>query len=233
MVFLKVVTASVLFSLTLISCQRPGPVSISSTLQAPAAADYQDILQRYTRRDHVYDFFADKVNLRATFHSPAYIQAFSAARSQFHGRSAELIDLYLHDQKPAPSPLQSLSKVIKPFNQKAAANADAQAKTLSFLLAFYVANQDYRSLDADDSIWDIQLRVDDKEPLNPLSIERLRRDPSLDQVYPYLNKLDQIYWLRFSPQDADGQDLLSPEARQMTLRVVSKIADAKVLWKFE
>lgn len=230
----RVFTSSALvLALALLSCQSPGPVSIAAQVNSPAASDYEEVLNNYTRRDHVYDFFADKVDLRATFHSPAFVQAFTAAKAQFHGRSAELIDLYLHDQKPAPSPLQSLSSVVKPFNKDADVKADAPAKTLNFLLAFYVSDQDYRSLDADDSIWDIELRVDDKEPLKPLNIERLRRDPSLDQVYPYLNKLDQIYWLRFSATDADGQPVLESSARKMQLRVVSKIADAKLLWKFE
>jgi len=225
-----VVTASAIFGLSLISCQSPGPVSLSPKLQSPAASDYNTILGQYTRRDHVYAFFADKVDLRATFHSPAYKQAFAAAKPQFHGRSAELIDLYLRDQKPAPTPLQALSQVVKPFSAQAQDTARPPQKTLSFLLAFYVADQDYRSLDADDSIWDIELRVDDRAPQKPLKLERLRRDPSLDQVYPYLNKLDQIYWLRFAPTDKQGQPLLGPDAKKMQLRVVSKIADAKVQW---
>jgi len=127
-----IVTASAMFGLALISCQSPGPVSISPKLQSPAAADYQDILASYTRRDHVYAFFADKADLRATFHSMAYKQAFAAAKAQFHGRSADLIGLYLQDQKPAPTPLQSLSEVVKPFNAKPEDEAQAQEKTLSF-----------------------------------------------------------------------------------------------------
>lgn len=218
--------------MTLLGCQSPGPVLVRSQVQAPSAKDYAQILAAHTRRAHVYDFFADKVDLRATYHSSAFKQAFRSARAGFYGRTAELIDLYLQDRKPPASALESLADVVKPFNQAPEKPDPETLGSESFLVAFYVSDQAYRALDADDSIWDVTLTVDGGPALKPVKIDRLRRDPSLDQIYTYLNKLDQVYWLRFAKIQDDGRPTISDNAKHMTLRVVSKLADARLQWDF-
>ena len=94
----------------------------------------------------------------------------------------------------------------------------------------YVADQENRWLNHDSTIWEVTLSVDNGAPVKPLKIESVRRTPSLDQVYPYLDKLDIPYVMYFAPTQADGSPLFSSSTKTFTLRIVSKIADAKLTW---
>jgi hypothetical protein len=126
--------------------------------------------------------------------------------------------------------VEQLGEVVRPFDDSMPVELDtSQAET--FLLALYVADQEHRSIDHDGSIWDVTLSVDGGAVIEPIKIERLRRTPSLDQVYPFLAKLDVPYMLYFPPRNAAGQPLIPPSSKRFTLRVVSKLADAQLTWE--
>jgi len=214
----------------LFACKSAPPVQLHQRSASPVADDYEKILAENTRRAQVYDFMENKVDLRATYHSPAFKQAFSTARSGFYGRSAEHIENVLMGREPKRDPIQDFSKVLEPFQDPDKRELKAN-EVETFFVAFYSTDQNYRSLDADDSIWDTKLFVDGGEAHIPVKIKQLRRDPSLDQIYPYLAKLDQIYLMSFRAQDEAGRDLFPAGIKGFTLQVVSKLADAKLVWK--
>jgi hypothetical protein len=167
--------------------------------------------------------------VRATFHSPAFKQAFSAARSRFQGKAADKIDAMLFGRALPADPLEQFADVVRPFASSAPEQLDL-TNAESFFVAMYVADQENRWLTHDSTIWEVTLSVDNGAPIKPLKIESVRRTPSLDQVYPYLDKLDIPYVIYFAPTRDDGSPLFSSSTRTFTLRIVSKIADARLTW---
>ncbi len=212
----------------LAACQSAAPVRLAERRPAPASDDYQTVLGEHTRRAHIYDWLADQVDVHATYHGRGFKQAFAAARGDFHGRAVEEIERILAGRAPEQSPLAQFSEVVKPFAEETPSKP-ALATADSFFVAFYAADQSQRSLLGDDSIWDVSLSVDDGPALRPSKIEQLRRTPSLDQVYPYLDKLDISYLIYF--HDAQGQAPIGSGTGAFTLRIVSKLADAQLVWQ--
>ncbi|MFH1812466.1 MAG: hypothetical protein ABIJ09_27280 [Pseudomonadota bacterium] len=214
----------------LLSCQSPGgPVRVSSRASAPAADAYAEILAEHSRRAHVYDWLADSMDLRATYHSAAYRQAFFAARETFHGKAVERMAEILSNTARTPDPIEEFAEVARPFAATQPAKPSL-TDSESFFVALYVADQNYRTIHDDSTIWDTTLSVDGQPGLKPFHIERMRRSPSLEQVYPYLDKLDMAYVLYF-PKQVDGRPLIPTTAKKLELRVVSKIADARLTWE--
>jgi hypothetical protein len=206
-----------------------GPVQIRARPSAPAADAYAEILDAHTRRAHIYDWLADRVDVRATYLSPAYRQAYQAARQGFHGKAAERIDEILGMRARVADPIEGFADVIRPFSASPTVEHDL-ADSESFFVAFYAADQSYRTIHDDSTIWDTTLSVDGRPGVKPFKFERLRRTPSLDQVYPYLDKLDLAYVLYF-PKSVDGRPLIPADARSLELRIVSKHADARLRWE--
>ncbi|MBN2360960.1 MAG: hypothetical protein JXR83_16005 [Deltaproteobacteria bacterium] len=221
---------SLLAIAALVACQSTGPVHIGERSARPAAGDYEQILAEHTRRAHVYDWLDAVVDVRATYHSPAFKQAFAAARARFQGRAADRVEATLFGRALPKDPIEQFADVVRPFADSVPAGPDlSDAET--FFVAMYVADQENRWLTHDSTIWEVALNVDGGPPVEPLRIESVRRTPSLDQVYPYLDKLDTPYVFYFAPTSADGRPLISSSTRSFTLRIVSKIADAKVTWQ--
>lgn len=213
----------------LLGCQSAGPVRLAARSSAPAAADYEIILAENTRRAHVYDWLDAVTDVRATFHSPAFKQAFAVAREQFQGKAADKVEATLFGKALPRDPVEQFADVVRPFAESAPASVDlSNAET--FFVAMYVADQENRWLTHDSTIWEVTLSVDNGAPVKPLKIESVRRTPSLDQVYPYLDKLDIAYVMYFAPTRDDGSPLFSSSTKTFTLRIVSKIADAKLTW---
>jgi len=211
------------------ACQSAGLVRLAARSTAPAASDYEKILDENTRRAHVYDWLDAVTDVRATYHSPAFKQAFGAARESFQGKAADKVEATLFGRALPQDPIEQFADVVRPFASSAPAKVDL-SNSETFFVAMYVADQENRWLTHDSTIWEVTLSVDHGPPIKPLKIESVRRTPSLDQVYPYLDKLDLPYVMYFAPTTDDGKPLFSSSTKTFTLRIVSKIADAKLTW---
>lgn len=211
----------------LATCAQSTEVRLAPREQIKADG-YPAILEEHTRRAHVYDLFEDMVHVRATYHSAAFRHAFAAGRSRFQGRSADAVERILTGKEPDDDPLNQVSDVMAPFEKNRPASFDPSSCE-TFFIAFYVSNQEYRALDERSSIWDLFLEVEGQPPVKPLRYERLRLDPSLTQIYPYLDKLDIPYVVYFPRADASGQHPIAP-GRTFKLRFASKLATAILTW---
>jgi len=96
----------------------------------------------------------------------------------------------------------------------------------------YVADQKNRDLSANYSIWDTVLVRGDKK-VKPLSVENVRASPAVKEVFPYIDRFDDLYLFRFPLVDLNGTAVWAPGPDELRLEVKSALADCVVSWALQ
>jgi hypothetical protein len=84
--------------------------------------------------------------------------------------------------------------------EKEAALAREQAEAAEgedFLLAFFAEDRRANDLATDRGTWRVAIVVDGKEQSLPAKIATVKRDPTLQALYPYITEFDTLYRVRF------------------------------------
>ncbi len=68
-----------------------------------------------------------------------------------------------------------------------------------FLLAFFTDDRRANDLMNEKSTWRVALVVNGNEQALPVKISLVRRDPTLQKLYPFVTDFDTIYRVRFPP----------------------------------
>lgn len=202
-----------------VGCQKAsGPVNMVSPVSAPSAWD--TVLKEHTRRSQSYVIPSLEVDLRATLVTPRLRSAYIAARERFHGRIGE----DLEDELAALG-----KKPDEGVDGKMLSGPDAEQHVLVFV-AIFVRDQRYRDLSVSSSIWDVAL-ARGAARVAPSSVDRVRVDPGLQGVFPFVDRFDQAYLVRFPLVDAaTGTAMLSPGGDPVTLTVASALGKTQAGW---
>jgi hypothetical protein len=158
-------------------------------------------------------------DMRATLITPRLRKAFLEHRGEFHGQFARTVAKDLVQMGNADEGVDAPMK-SKP---------DAEEQVLVFV-AMFVTNQKERDLAANTTIWDTKL-VRGTASVKPTKIESLRMSPAVPEVFPYVDRFDEIYLMRFPLVDAQGRSFLTPGGEALRLEVKSALADAVVEWE--
>ncbi|MEW5740986.1 MAG: hypothetical protein AB1938_18845 [Myxococcota bacterium] len=140
-------------------------------------AAYQQVLERYTRSQAVYDNLDTNVFFHATWQSPAFVEARMARDARFRAIPAA----------------------------EAAANLAAEQKRLADAVEFHLAvhANDYKFEDFNraDTMWRLALVVDGRE-VTPTDVNRLGRTSSpMRSIYSYMEPFWVGYRVRFPKVD--------------------------------
>lgn len=177
------------------------------TLQPPRsldASDYGNILDRWTRKAEIYDGLFSVAYVRATMHAPELRKAFLERFPDVYG--------------PGSDEARRLTL------------ADPSAEgTWAFFLSASTAREKWNDLALPNSIWRVTLRADDG-PLVDAKVREIPLNANLRVFYPYLTPYASGYGLEF-PLAVEGQPLISPSTRKITLRISSAIGETELVWQ--
>lgn len=128
---------------------------------------------RATRTAKLYDVLDDVAFATATYQSPAV----RAAR----------VDRMAEWKGSLPAERQAA------LDREKAEAAEGE----EFLLAFFTDERRANDLASEKSTWRVALVVNGSEQALPVKVSMVRRDPTLQKLYPYLTEFDTLYRVRF------------------------------------
>ncbi len=151
------------------ACTYVGPSQVPSTNEG-AWADARDA---WTRKAKLYDVLDDVAFATATYQSPAVREARVDRMAIWRGSLPAERDAALAKEK-----------------------ADA-AEGEEFLLAFFTEDRRANDLATDRGTWRVALVVDGREQALPVKVTTVKRDPTIQALYPYITDFETIYRVRF------------------------------------
>ncbi|MCY1021998.1 hypothetical protein [Pyxidicoccus sp. MSG2] len=177
---------------------------------APALEDeqaeeaYQTILAKYSGRQEIYNGFETRVFVGATLQTLAFREARVRRRAAFQVLPANKVEQLLAEER-------------------------AQAEQVhEFFLGVHLNDYRYGGFDLKTSIWRLAL-VTPAGEVTPTSIIRVGRT-NLDTraYYPYTD----VFWvgwkLQFPTTLSNGQPVIPPGTKQVTLRMASALGKAEM-----
>ena len=202
---------------TSLGLSSTGPVHLAP-LSESSDDSWKKTLTESTRRVEVYEAGVRQADLRATLVTPRLRRAFLASRAGFHGRFSQ----------EAERDLIALGNPDEGVDEKMKSKPDAEEQVLVFV-AMYVSDQKDRDLAASYTIWDSQLVRGDARAA-PIKMETLRLSPAVSAMFPYVDRFDDVYLMRFPLMDVQGHPFLSSGGAPLRLEVKSVLANATVEW---
>jgi hypothetical protein len=96
--------------------------------------------------------------------------------------------------------------------------------------SIFVADRHWDRLDPKHGIWDVRLQDDAERWVRPVEIKRLNTDnPLWKRLYPYIDRHDGFYELRFPRTLDDGTPIASP-GQNLHLVIAGAPAQVKLTW---
>ncbi|RQD74997.1 hypothetical protein [Desulfonatronospira sp. MSAO_Bac3] len=145
---------------------------------------YVQTTNEWTRKDSLHSGLDTEIIARATYKSPEWMQAYIKKRAEVYGLTS--------DEK------EQLRQNLE----------DSLEHETRFFLALAKGHKARGSLKFDDPLWSIFLLHEGRK-IYPLEI-RESREPlaKLESFYPYVNRWQDHYVLRFPPVNGDSIDLV-------------------------
>ncbi len=199
------------------------PPSSSSSSSSSASSAWDAEVTKATRRVEDYDWVIRQADLRATLITPRLRKVFLDERQQFHGRFADKTQqelIGLGDPDEGVDADQTLS------------GPKSEEQVLVFV-AMYVSDQKNRDLSAGYTIWDTVLTRGNQK-VKPIAVETVKASPAVAEVFPFIDRFDDLYLFRFPLVDpSTGTALLGSGPEPLRLEVKSAIAECVVGWDLE
>lgn len=170
------------------------------------AEDYDAVLRRWTRSATIYDRVDSILFAHATFHAPEFRRAFVNTHFDVYGPGSEEASRLLLTQPEAEEQIE-------------------------LFLSASTSNHAWNDFHEPRSIWRITLTSDDIEPVDA-TVTRVKPNANLRVIYPYITDFARTYSLRFPRVGPSGRPLLSPGTRRLTLRIISALGEAEMVWRF-
>jgi len=158
-----------LLALLLPSCHYLASAPDPSTREG-AWAEARDAA---TRTSKLYDVLADVAFATATYQSPAVRAARVDRMAEWKGMLPAEKDALLARER--------------------AESAEGE----DFLLAFFTDDRRANDLATDRGSWRVVLVVNGNEQALPAKVSLVKRDPTLQALYPYITDFDTLYRVRF------------------------------------
>ncbi len=96
-----------------------------------------------------------------------------------------------------------------------------------FLLAFFTDDRKANDLATDRGTWRVSLVIDGTEQALPVQVKTVRKDPTLQVLYPYLTEFDTIYRVRFPRFPGPG----TLATRAFELRIAGALGALRMTWQ--
>jgi hypothetical protein len=172
-------------------------------------ATYEHQLQIWTKSSQIYDSLDSILLTHVTYISPDF-------RSSF-------INQYVKIFGVDPGNDSELEKV---------ATAPDEEGHLFFVFADS-AQFEWNNLDSSESVWRLALWGSKSKPgVAPISIKQFYdRGPNLRAFFPFLTQFGKSYLVSFPKNHADGNPILDPEEKVITLRMASAFGSVALAWK--
>lgn len=196
--------ASALVFLVGLACATPGPVSLDSNKEV-RAEDYEKVLAKWTRTDQIYSQLYSVMFVHATFHAPEFRRGFLVRHPDVYGPGSEEASRLL---------------LTKP-------EGELQHE---FFLSASTSTSKWNDLADDDSIWQVSLQGDDREPVDA-KVERVKTTANLRVIYPYITDYARTYAIHAPLVSPIGEPVLTKDTRRLTLRIASALGEAKLVWE--
>jgi hypothetical protein len=183
----------------------------------PSTTTWDAARDEATRRFEDYDFFDRQADLRATLLTPRVRNAFLDERDRFHGAFAAAAQREWIAMGSADEGVDATPRKGPP----------GEDEVLVFV-AFYASDPKTRALATKTSIWDVAL-VHDQRRVHPSRIEELAVSPAVVDVFPYVDRFDDVYLLHFPLVDA-ASGVVTLGTGDVALEVRSARAACVVHW---
>jgi hypothetical protein len=208
-----VLVVSTLFFSLLIACHPP-KIDLSKGSRNYTAADYEDVLEKWTRQDKSFEDFDVNLHVQATFWSWDFAWAYAVKHAKLYGLSKQKAAVY---------------------RKTLLAEKDTN---IAFFAAVVTQEPAWNDLSDKDSIWRVVLEVDgfgskrSKRQIKPTDIERVSPITSAHRTFfPYLNLFANAYRIRFPRHTADGRAVLGKGANKFTLQIAGPKGKVRLHWK--
>lgn len=215
----SVVCGALLASTLLTSCatwSSTGEATLATNADG-STADFLDEARAATRRSEPYDGAVRLADLRATLLTPRVRKAFVDDRERFHGAFAAD---FARD-------IVAMGNADEGVDAATLGRPPGEGEVLVFV-ALYASDQKHRDLAVSSSTWDVRL-MRGGTAVKPLAIERVRQSPAVMAVFPWVDRFDDLYLLRFPIVDpATSTAVLAPGV--LRLDVSSAQASCAVSW---
>ncbi|MCC6751006.1 MAG: hypothetical protein IT371_25340 [Deltaproteobacteria bacterium] len=183
------------------------PVSLTPPTAGYGPNDYPEVLGRWTRNARVLKQLDTALDAHATIFSPDFISAYVARRARIfklpreqHWRLEQELLAQWRDSIPVVVSAATHDRSWNDFHRK-------------------------------NSVWRIALVNDRNEQVDA---KEIRQEPQISatiaELFPYVDRFSQFYWLRFPRVLPDGRPFLAAEARQLTLRFAGPLGLAELTW---
>lgn len=186
----------------------PKRVDFSEDKRHYTPTDYPLVLANWTRHAKVVKDVGTVIELWATYKSWDFRQAY--------------VERYVTDYELSDADRAALM----------AAQLEAVRKSYEFHAAVQTTNYKWNDLGKDTSAWRVTLIDGRGVEIEPTAIET----PKLPEIYetqffPNRTEFTTTYLIRFNRADAEAAGFTGPASGRMTLRVLSPLAKAEVLWE--
>lgn len=187
-------------------------VSLSHGAREYVATDYERVLDRWTRTEHLFvaSEADDLLTVTATYESWDFRWAYVV-------RYAEDYRLTVEQRRTLLDRSLTESEVSH-----------------QFFVALYAERHRYGDLTAEDPAWIIRLIDDRGNETAPSAIEPVRRPGAIERTYfPYTSPWRRAYRVRFPVARADGRRTISPNARWFGLRFAGAQGNQQLVWQVD
>ena len=192
------------------ACAAPPRASLRGEPGLLKAQDYPRVLKSWTRSSRIYRGVETVAFLDVTFHAPELRRAFGMA----------FPDIYGHGGFITKRELVELSEHVEEYH--------------TFFIKLFTADLKWNDLAKPDSIWRITLsRPDGSVSVGATEIVSVKIDANLRAVYPYLDRFDRAYLVRFPQTDALKQLVIPEDSQGFVLKIASALGVAKLHWDLE
>ncbi len=169
-----------------------------------AESAYRDILGRHTGTGEIYSGFSTQLFAGATYQSWPFREARVRRVAQFKGMGQEEVAAELAKER-----------------------ADWE-QFHEFELGAWTRDRQFDDFDKKNSVWRIALSTGQVELL-PVEVSRVSKvNQDVRALYPYMGEFWVRYRVRFPKTSADGQPLVPPGTRELTLRLGSTLGQAEL-----
>lgn len=199
-----------LAALLLSGCAITNPVLSLSAPTTPARpSDYVNQVKRWTRRgDTLFDFDAALI-IDATFHAPEFQAAFDA----------KYIDAYRVNENARA---QVLAKLDAAADEGWVFHLESQSHTYEL-----------GNIKPPKTIWRTTLIDDKGREVSASAISQDRTRPEvLIAFYPYIGIFSRAWRVVFPKTLPDGTPLVTPETKNLTLRIAGPPGIIELRWRF-
>ncbi|MEE9590990.1 MAG: hypothetical protein V3W26_00605 [Thermodesulfobacteriota bacterium] len=177
----------------------------------PSGLSYTEALNRWTREGRIYDGFESRLVVYATYRGWEFREAYVREYVKRYEMDSYQEDKLLADE-----------------------SADYEAVE-EFFLAVSTHDTKWNDLDNNNSIWNLYLKNDRGERVNPIDIKRVDEDsPLIKKFYPQMDLWSYGYIIRFPKYAGVGETpLLGDDTISFELIITGVLGKTEMGWRLK